>query len=67
MLADALTKDKMDPIDLLRACMRSASYQISPEQHVLAQQAAERELRVQRRNLALSREKEVLSPELADA
>ena len=67
MLADALTKDKMDPIDLLRACMRSASYQISPEQHVLAQQAAERELRVQRRNLALSKEKEVLSPELADA
>lgn len=38
MLADALTKDKLDPVDLLRACMRNGSYQISPEEHVLAQQ-----------------------------
>ena len=52
MLADALTKDKLDPVDLLRACMRSGTYQISPEEHVLAQQAAERELRMQRRQLA---------------
>ena len=52
MLADALTKDKLDPVDLLRACMRSGTYQISPEEHVLAQQAAERELRMQRRRLA---------------
>ena len=66
MLADALTKDKMDPIDLLRACMRGATYQISPEQHVLAQQAAERELRVQRRNQALSKEKGMPFQELAD-
>ena len=51
MLADALTKDKMDPVDLLRSCLRNATYQISPEEHVLAQQAAERERRMQRRTL----------------
>ena len=49
MLADALTKDKLDPVDLLRACLRSGTYHISPEEHVLAQQAAERELRTQKR------------------
>lgn len=37
MLADALTKDKLDPVILLRSCLRSATYQISPEEHVLAQ------------------------------
>ena len=35
MIADGLTKDKMEPSDLLRSCVRAASYQISPEDHVL--------------------------------
>jgi hypothetical protein len=35
MLADALTKDKADPIDLLRSCVRHGRYQISPEELVL--------------------------------
>ena len=39
MIADGLTKDKADPIDLLRACVRAGTYQISPEEHVLTQQA----------------------------
>ena len=49
MIADGLTKDKADPIDLLRSCVRVGKYQISPEEHVLAQQAEERALRAQRR------------------
>ena len=49
MLADGLTKDKMEPSDLLRSCVRAGLYQISPEDHVLAQQAAERATRAQHR------------------
>ena len=49
MIADGLTKDKVDPIDLLRSCVRAGSYQTSPEEHVLAQQAAEREIRAQKK------------------
>lgn len=49
MIADGLTKDKLDPVDLLRACVRAGTYQISPEDHVLAQQAAERARRAQNR------------------
>ena len=49
MLADGLTKDRADPVDLLSSCVRAGSYQISPEAHVLEQQAAERELRRQKR------------------
>lgn len=49
MLADGFTKDSSDPIDLLRSCIRHASYQISPEETVLARQAEERARRVQRR------------------
>ena len=59
MLADALTKDKMDPVDLLRSCLRSATYQKSPEEHVLAQQAAERELLMQRRLQSVRPEKTI--------
>ena len=51
MIADGLTKDKMDPTDLLRSCVRAASYQISPENHVLAQQATERARRAKNREL----------------
>ena len=43
MLADGLTKDKLDPADLLRSCVRSGVYQIAPETAVLARQAAQRE------------------------
>ena len=50
MVADGLTKDKADPLDLLRACMRRSQYQISSEQTVLEQQADERELWKQLKN-----------------
>ena len=42
MLADSLTKSAADPTDLLRACIRCATYQISPEETVLKLQAEER-------------------------
>ena len=45
MLADGLTKNTGDPIDLLRACMKRSTYQISPEETVLQMQAAEKDLR----------------------
>ena len=45
MLADALTKNDGDPIDLLRSCMKRSSYQISPEETVLKHQAQEKEFR----------------------
>ena len=45
MLADALTKDKADPADLLRSCIRAACYQVSPESLILEQQAEERRRR----------------------
>eukprot|EP00435_Cladocopium_sp_Y103_P010124 s1396_g2.t1 len=48
MIADGLTKDKADPIDLLRSCVRQGPYQISPEELVLRQQAEERERRKQK-------------------
>ena len=48
MIADGLTKDKMDPADLLRSCVRQGQYQISPEELVLQHQAEERERRKQR-------------------
>eukprot|EP00435_Cladocopium_sp_Y103_P065475 s772_g27.t1 len=46
MLADALTKDQGDPLDMLRSCMKSSEYQISPEDHILRMQAKEREERL---------------------
>ena len=49
MIADGLTKDKIDPIELLRSCVRVGKYQISAEETVLANQAAEKELRAKRR------------------
>ena len=52
MIADGLAKDKADPI-LLRSCVRAGIYQISPEEHVLAQQAEERALRAQKRQNAM--------------
>jgi len=43
MLADSLTKESPEAFDLLRACIRSARYQISPEQKILERRAEERE------------------------
>ncbi|CAK8994648.1 unnamed protein product, partial [Durusdinium trenchii] len=45
MLADSLTKNDGDPVDLLRACMKRQKYQISPEETVLEYQALEKEQR----------------------
>ena len=61
MLADGLTKDKMDPVDLLRACIRTGQYQISPEELVLHQQAQERERRKQRQSMFSSKDSKVPS------
>ena len=47
-LADVLTKDQAAPADLIRSCMRSAEYQLSPEAGVLEKAAAERALRLSR-------------------
>jgi hypothetical protein len=52
MIADGLTKDRADPVDLLRSCVRKSSYQISPEQTVLDQQAEERSRRQQRKGVS---------------
>eukprot|EP00435_Cladocopium_sp_Y103_P025163 s1174_g6.t1 len=49
MIADSLTKDQGDPIDLLRSCLRSSTYQVSPEQYVLENQAMEKQRRVLRK------------------
>ena len=49
MLADALTKDQGDPLDLLRSCIKSSQYQISPEDHVLQLQSQERQERMSRK------------------
>ena len=47
-LADALTNDSADPVDLLRSCVRSGDYQLSPEHIILERAAAERFRRKQR-------------------
>ena len=45
MLADSLTKESVEAFDLLRACIRSGQYQISPESNVLEMRARERDRR----------------------
>lgn len=47
MLADGLTKDKADPIDLLRSVLTSARYQLADKQAVLDRKKSERERRRQ--------------------
>ena len=42
MLADALTKESPEALHLLRACLRSSQYQISPEARILELRAGER-------------------------
>jgi hypothetical protein len=49
MLADALTKEKPEAHDLLRACIRSGVYQLADEPTVLENAAAERERRKARK------------------
>ena len=53
-LADALTKDSADPVDLLRSCMCSGEYQLSPEHIILERAAAERSRRKQRQTSSQS-------------
>ena len=45
MLADALTKESAEAVDLLRACLREGLCQISDEDTVLRWRAKERERR----------------------
>ena len=47
-LADALTKDAADRVELLRSCMRSGEYELSPEHIILERAEAERSRRKQR-------------------
>ncbi|CAE7029162.1 RE2 [Symbiodinium sp. CCMP2592] len=48
MIADGLTKETIEAIDLLRACLRTGQYQISDEQHVLDWRADEKQRRKDR-------------------
>ena len=52
MLADSLTKDAGDPTDMLRACIRESTYQISPEETVLQMQAQEKQRRLNKKALS---------------
>lgn len=45
MIADAMTKENADALDLLRACVKAGKYQINPEDNVLEWRALERETR----------------------
>ena len=45
MVADGLTKDRAEPIDLLRSVLRSAKYQLADEQAVRDRKKAEKERR----------------------
>lgn len=47
MVADGLTKDKAEPMDLLRSVLRTARYQLADEQIVLDRKKEERERRKQ--------------------
>ena len=47
MLADAMTKENPEALDLIRACIRARRYQISPEESVLEWRAKERDRRKQ--------------------
>ena len=42
MIADGLTKESADALDLLRACVKTGRYQVSPESDVLEWRANER-------------------------
>lgn len=44
-MSAGLTKDRQEPANLLRSCVRQGAYQIAPEDSALKQQAGERERR----------------------
>jgi hypothetical protein len=58
MLADAFTKDKMEPADLLRAALELGEYQLNPEALVLETKKQHRLFRDQRRLLQEKHEAE---------
>ena len=60
-LADALIKDSADPVDLLRSCMRSGEYQLSPGHVILVRASAERSRRKQRQTSSQSSSQPVVS------
>ena len=45
MLGDALTKDKADAADLMRACVRASAYQLAEESSTLQRAREVREAR----------------------
>ena len=45
MIADALTKESPEAFDLIRACIRSSTYQVSPEARILELRSQERDRR----------------------
>lgn len=49
MIADGLTKDSMDPADLLRAALDVGEYQLNKEASILAMKKDQREQRNLRR------------------
>ena len=59
MVADALTKDKAEPMYLLRSCCRNARYQLADEQVVLDRKKAEKE---RRKRVAQSRAARAINP-----
>ena len=59
MLADALTKDQMDPADLMRAALHIGEYQLNKEATILSLKKKQRDERIQRRlTLASAQSKE---------
>jgi hypothetical protein len=52
MVADGLTKDQMDPADLLRAALDAGEYQLNQEATVLAIKKQQREERKKRQTQA---------------
>lgn len=58
MIADGLTKDAMDPADLLRAILDEGEYQLNNEATILAIKRKHRERRAERKSLQVKKEKE---------
>ena len=52
MAADALTKDRAEPVDLLRSILRSSRYQLADDQVMMDRRRAEKD---RRRRVAQSR------------
>lgn len=54
MLADALTKDNMDPADLMRAALHIGEYQLNKEATILSLKKRQREERIKKRQTFVS-------------